>query len=145
MNKKIIMFGVSYIVCLALGFYIGEWYDITYNRNSANIRFEELEEVADTAYYNGKDISVSHGFLSPTQFEEGVIPDAATAAKIAYLYVATVYGESHSVHEQPYQIRLINKQIWTIEGYLSPYALGGTFYICIEKNTGKILAMYHDK
>ena len=143
MNKKFILFSISYIVCLALGFYIGEWYDITRNRNTANIRFEELEEVADTAYYTGKDVSYS--FLSPTQFEEGVIPDAATAAKIAYLYVAAVYGESHSVHEQPYQIRLINKQIWTIEGYLSPYALGGTFYISIEKYTGKIWAMSHGK
>ena len=145
MNKKIFLFGVSCIVCLALGFYVGEWYDITYNRNIANIGFEELEEVADTAYYTGKDISVSHSFLSPTQFEEGVIPDAATAARIAYLYVAAVYGESHSVHEQPYQIRLVNKQIWKVNGYLSPYSLGGTFYICIEKYTGRIWAMSHGK
>ena len=130
---------------MALGFYIGEWYDITCNRNTSNIRFEELEEIADTAYYTGKDISVSHYYFSPTQFERGVIPDAATAAKIAYLYVAAVYGENHSIHEQPYQIRLINKQIWTIEGYLSPYALGGTFYICIEKYTGKIWAISHGK
>lgn len=145
MNKKLLLFSISYIVCLALGFYIGEWYDLTINRNTANISFKELEERADTAYYTGKDISVSHSYFSPTQFEEGVIPDAATAAKIAYLYVAAVYGESHSVYEQPYQIRLINKQIWTIEGYLSPYSLGGTFYICIEKYTGKIWAMSHGK
>ncbi len=145
MNKKRVLFGASYILCLALGFYIGEWYDIARNRNAANIRFEELEEVVDTAYYTGKDISGTRSFLSPTQFEEGVIPDAATAAKIAYLYVAAVYGESHSVHEQPYQIRLINKQIWIIKGHLSPYALGGTFYICIEKYTGKIWAMNHGK
>ena len=145
MNKKRILFGVSYIVCLALGAYIGGWYEITRSSNTANIKFEELEEVADTAYYTGKDVSISHVFLSPTQFEEGVIPDAETAAKVAYLYVAAVYGESHSVHEQPYQIRLINKQIWTIEGYLSPNALGGTFYICIEKYTGKIWAMSHGK
>jgi hypothetical protein len=145
MNKKRVLYVLSYLVCLALGICIGEWHDISRNWSTTNIKFEELEEVADTAYYTGKDVSASHSFLSPTQFEEGVIPDAATAAKIAYLYVAAVYGEDHSVHEQPYQIRLINKQIWTIEGYLSPYALGGTFYICIEKYTGKIWAMNHGK
>jgi hypothetical protein len=143
MNKKKVLLSLLFIVCVVLSFYIGKYNQISIYRNASNIRFEELEEVNDTAFYTGKD--VSQNFLSPTKFEEGVIPDAATAAKIAYQYVAVVYGERCSIDEQPYQIKLINKQIWTVKGYLSPYALGGTFYICIEKYTGKIWAMSHGK
>ena len=143
MNKKKVLLSLLFIVCVVLSFYIGKYNQISIYRNASNIRFEELEEVNDTAFYTGKD--VSQNFLSPTKFEEGVIPDAATAAKIAYQYVAVVYGERCSIDEQPYQIKLINKQIWTVKGYLSPYALGGTFYICIEKYAGKIWAMSHGK
>ena len=143
MNKKKVLLSLVFSGCVVLSFYIGKYNQISIYRNASNIRFEELEEVNDTAFYTGKD--VSQNFLSPTKFEEGVIPDAATAAKIAYQYVAVVYGERCSIDEQPYQIKLINKQIWTVKGYLSPYALGGTFYICIEKYTGKIWAMSHGK
>ena len=78
------------------------------------------------------------------RFNEGVIPDASTAAKIAFQYVSAVYKDC-AVNEQPYQIKLVNKQILIVEGSHPINVLGGTFYICIEKYTGKIWAMYHDK
>lgn len=142
MNNKKIIIGILLFVCVVFSYYLGKWNGASICRNVSNIQFVEVEEIDDTTYYTGKD--VSHYMYSPTRFNEGVIPDASTAAKIAFQYVSAVYKDC-AVNEQPYQIKLVNKQIWIVEGSHPINVLGGTFYICIEKYTGKIWAMYHDK
>ena len=67
---------------MVFSYYLGKWNGASICRNVSNIQFVEVEEIDDTTYYTGKD--VSHYMYSPTRFNEGVIPDASTAAKIAF-------------------------------------------------------------
>jgi hypothetical protein len=122
---------------------MGKWNEASINKKPSGIKFDEVEVINDTAYYTGKDLSECR--FPPTSFKNGVIPDAATAAQIAFQYVSAVFDKDCAIREQPYHIRLMNNQIWIIRGYLSPNAFGGTFEIGIEKYTGKIWYMFHDK
>lgn len=143
MNCKRLLYGITFIACIVLSFYMGKWNEASTNRKPSGIKFDEVEVINDTAYYTGKDLSECR--FPPTSFKNGVIPDAATAAQIAFQYVSAVFDKDCAIREQPYHIRLMNNQIWIIRGYLSPNAFGGTFEIGIEKYTGKIWYMFHDK
>ena len=109
----------------------------------AVVRFNELPELSDTSYFTGKN--VNEYVYTPLALEKGIIPDAEIAAKIAFDYVLAVYGEKIARLEQPYNIELINNQVWRITGTMPPNALGGVFTLTIEKQTGKIWSICHTK
>ena len=85
MNNKKKIIGILLFVCVVFSYYLGKWNGASICRNVSNIQFVEVEEIDDTTYYTGKD--VSHYMYSPTRFNEGVIPDASTAAKIAFQWI----------------------------------------------------------
>lgn len=124
-------------------FYIGKYNRDTRINGRPIVKYQEIEEKKDTSFYIGKSLEGSP--YSPLRYENGVIPNASSAAIIAYDYVNALYGEKSAIEEQPYQIQLINDQIWLVDGYLPINKLGGSFSMAIEKNTGSIIYILHNK
>lgn len=77
--------------------------------------------------------------------EKGVIPNDSTAIKIGETILFNVYGERNIVKQRPYNIVLKQDSIWCIQGTLSSEWDGGVFYIELNKNTGKVEKIFHDK
>jgi hypothetical protein len=87
--------------------------------------------------------------------ENGYVPNAETAQKIAEAILVPIYGDE-IYKERPFTAKLI-KDIWVVrgtkiisnqsthkEGVKYGY-LGGTFYVEIRKSDCKILKAYHEK
>lgn len=140
--KKIVFIGIM-IASVIISYYLGASKNKDAN-NELNIRFNDVVELEDTSYYTGKD--VNDYVYSPIKVvDTGMIPDAETASRITYEYISIVYGKEIAEKEQPYNIQLINNQIWQISGSLPPNMVGGVFSITIEKQTGKIWSICHTK
>lgn len=73
----------------------------------------------------------------------GVVPDAATALKIAEAIWLPIYGKDIQ-SQKPFQVT-INKAgtIWTVQGTRKQLSPGGTTYIEIQKSDCKILKVTH--
>ncbi|GAA4036434.1 hypothetical protein GCM10022409_21680 [Hymenobacter glaciei] len=74
----------------------------------------------------------------------GFVPDAATAKRIAEAIWLPIYGKK-VLNEKPYQATLSSKGVWVVEGSLPKGMDGGTAYIEISKQDGRILAATHGK
>ncbi len=81
--------------------------------------------------------------------QESVIKDAKSAAMIAYVYVANLYGVKIAKIEQPYSIYIVNDSLWMVSGTSKPRnkykQWKGNFYLVIDKKTGRIVSFMHDK
>ena len=75
--------------------------------------------------------------------DEGVIPTAEVAAKVALALSIAKYGDE-VLEEMPLQICQIGG-VWKIQGTLRDGVKGGVIHIEINKNDGKIRSMWHDK
>ncbi len=125
-----------------ISFFVGQSYRDACIYGNNIVKYQEFEEKKDTSYM-GKILESSP--YSPLRYEDGVIPNASSAAIIAYDYVTVLYGEKTAREEQPYQIQLINDYIWQVDGYLPINKLGGTFSMAIEKRTGRVCYILHNK
>jgi hypothetical protein len=84
---------------------------------------------------------------SPDRFqsrEEGYVPDATTAIKIAEAVWIPIYGKRRLSDEKPFKARLVNG-VWIVGGTLPKGARGGTAYAEISKETGCIINVGHGK
>lgn len=146
--RKIIIYGIVLLSCISISYFLGKSERSNTGDVSSNIKYVEGINLRDTSFYTGKDVS-QYRFNPLKLIKKGVIPNANAAAKIAYDYVTFVYGEKCAKEEQPYNVQLINDQIWVIQGSLpqTPPLLtsGGVFYLTIEKYTGKIWSIRHEK
>ena len=133
--------GMIFIIILSniISWYIGKGKGFANWKESDTIRYYEKAKLTDSSY------NTRNFYFTPQKYKEGVIPNAAAAAQIAYDYLKIIDGEAFAKREQPFTIQLINNNIWHICGYLPPNALGGTVHITIEKSTGKLLEVRHDK
>lgn len=75
--------------------------------------------------------------------DEGVIPTAEVAAKVALAISTAKYGEE-VLEEMPMQICQVDG-VWKIQGSLRDGFKGGVIHIEINKTDGKIHSMWHDK
>ncbi len=76
----------------------------------------------------------------------GAISDTEDLLKKAEEVWVEIYGESVR-DEKPYQIAWDEASgVWKLSGTLHPrFALGGTAQILIENDTGRVLAVWHEK
>jgi hypothetical protein len=75
----------------------------------------------------------------PTQ---GIVPDEATAVKIAEAVFPPVFGLEEVTKYKPYHAHL-QKDVWTVHGSLQdPGARGGTPMLRIQRRDGKILEVW---
>ena len=116
------------------------------NRNDIPI-YNFLGEKVDTTYHRAipSDGIYTHHLIPDEVKEHGVIPDAETAAKMASILIPVIYDDDCLRKESPFQIELINNEIWSISGTLPQNALGGTFCILLDKKTGGMIMVSHGK
>ena len=75
--------------------------------------------------------------------EQGYVPDAKTAIKIAEAIWLPIYGER--IYEKKPFVAKLQGEIWVIQGSLSSQMLGGVPTAEISKKTGEILKVSHGK
>ena len=80
--------------------------------------------------------------------EEGMVPDAETAKKIAMAVWIPIYGEESISKRLPLKAKLVGDSLWLIKGTLeSPsdgsIICGGVPYAKIMKSNGQILCVIH--
>lgn len=93
------------------------------------------------------DVSAYQYFIENFSSEEnlGIIFDAKDATIKAEKIWIKIYGKDVK-EEKPYQIFYdAENEVWLIQGSLRPNMMGGVANILIENNTGKVLAVWHDK
>jgi hypothetical protein len=72
----------------------------------------------------------------------GVIPDEATAIKVAEAVLVPIFGEDHLNRERPLHGRLDNG-IWTVYGTLPKRTIGGTMLVRMKRKDGQIIEILH--
>lgn len=92
------------------------------------------------------DISDYQYYIENFSLEENVgsIVDSKDAQQKAEKIWIKLYGES-TKKEKPYQVFYDeNSKVWLVHGSIKPTMKGGAAHILIE-NTGKVLAVWHEK
>ncbi len=75
----------------------------------------------------------------------GEIPDAKTVKTRAEKIWNEIYGEDVK-NSRPYKVYFDPRnEIWLVTGTLPKYMVGGVPYILIQKDDGKVLAIWHTK
>ena len=75
----------------------------------------------------------------------GSIIDAKDAIKKSEIIWIKLYGENIK-KEKPYKVFYDAKsEIWLVQGTLRSNMMGGVANILIDNDTGKVLAVWHDK
>ena len=101
------------------------------------------------------DAAQANGATNSTEKAVGVcpvqacVPDEKTAVRIAEAVLIPVYGEKHIKSERPFTARLEGDR-WVVQGSLpkakpGELIVGGTAMAEINKQDGRILAVYHLK
>jgi len=89
---------------------------------------------------HGRDEKQAHSSL-PSQ---GVVPDEATAVKIAEAVFPPIFGDEEVLKYKPYHAAL-KDGVWTVFGSLKPNARGGTPMMKIQKSDGKVIEVWHSQ
>jgi hypothetical protein len=76
--------------------------------------------------------------------DEGIVPNAKTAAAIADAVLNPLLGDDID-KEKPFDVVLENGNVWHISGTLPNNSFGGVAEIWIQKSDGKVLCLYHSK
>lgn len=72
------------------------------------------------------------------------VPNEETAIKVAEAIWLPIFGES-IYDKKPFRAKLVNNEIWVVEGTLEEGLLGGVPLIEIQKSDCKILKVEHGK
>jgi hypothetical protein len=76
--------------------------------------------------------------------KNGYVPDDTTAIKIALAVLEPIYGRNLIENEKPFKATL-NGETWSVTGTLKPGHLGGTAIVELNKQTGCIVRVIHEK
>lgn len=77
--------------------------------------------------------------------ENGILENETIAVEVAKVIVAHYYGEKRLANEKPYRVALINNKEWFITGSLPKGTEGGVFIISLDKKTGGVISLRHEK
>ncbi len=83
--------------------------------------------------------SSKHTFMP----EQGYVPDAKTAIKIAEAIWLPIYGER--IYKKKPFVAKLQGVVWVVQGSLPSQMLGGVPIAEISKKTGKVLRVSHGK
>jgi hypothetical protein len=75
---------------------------------------------------------------------QGVVPDEATAVKIAEAVFPPIFGTEEVAKYFPYHAQ-IKEGVWTVYGTLKPGSRGGTPMLRIEKQDARVLEVWHSQ
>lgn len=91
----------------------------------------------------GKQVVTESGELN-FKPDDGYVPDAKTAIKIAVAVWEPIYGDQQIAGEKPYHAQL-KDGVWTVEGSLPDGWRGGVAIAKIAKSDGRVLLVIHGK
>jgi NTF2 fold immunity protein len=78
----------------------------------------------------------------------GLVPDSATAVRIAEAVLVPIYSESVVAKERPFRATLVG-EVWIVEGTLpcdgTGDCVGGVAVVEISKKDGRVLRVSHGK
>lgn len=147
--KKVILQFLIVVVSLIMGYYIGRSNNkkknvvvefvymgqtLTSQSDTKTVGEEPYREIYATPIKNSKVL------------ENGAIPDAKTAYKVAYPILCAVYGESVIRKELPLKVYLVDNT-WRLIGSWNhgPGVKGGVAAIAINKSDGRVLEVVHSE
>lgn len=76
--------------------------------------------------------------------EQGLVPDSATAIKIALAVWEPIYGAERLARQRPYRASL-QDGVWYVAGTLPVNRLGGTAEAEISQTNGAVLRVSHGR
>ena len=91
------------------------------------------------------DMNVMSGNYPPSVNETGIIKNDSMAYNLSSLIISSIYGEECFRSESPAHIRLINDSVWCVSGSLPKGDVGGTYSMLIDKYSGRILRVWHER
>jgi len=85
------------------------------------------------------------GYVPPL----GVVPDSATAVRLAEAVLVPIYGDGVVSGQRPFGARLVGG-VWEVTGSLRPApegyeAVGGVAFVRISRDDGRVLYIEHGK
>lgn len=115
--------------------------------NTVTLENETKAKIVDVNI-NGKVMLVEYisnvGVIDETKSNASV-PDEEMAITIASIMFTRTYRDCLE-NEMPLIVSFDEKNnAWIVNGTLSPNVVGGTASITIEKDTGKVLSLFHTK
>lgn len=72
------------------------------------------------------------------------VPDEKTAIKVAEAIWLPIYGDDIYT-QRPFKAKLVNSNVWVVEGTMEKNMAGGVAYIEIRKKDCKVLKVSHGK
>lgn len=144
--KKIIWTIAMVLGGFLLGFFLRM---PTHEITMEDVSNRDILKRTDIAPQNMSFCEINPSLLSPLVNvdiplpDEGVIPTAEVAAKVALALSIAKYGDE-VLEEMPLQICQIGG-VWKIQGTLRDGVKGGVIHIELNKSDGKIRSMWHDK
>jgi len=144
--KKIIWALAMVVGGFLLGFFLRM---PTHEITMEDVSNRDILKRTDIAPQNMSFCEINPSLLSPPVDvdiplpDEGVIPTAEVAAKVALAVSIAKYGDE-VLEEMPLQICQIGG-VWKIQGTLRDGVKGGVIHIELNKSDGKIRSMWHDK
>jgi hypothetical protein len=90
-------------------------------------------------------VSASHGATDKSPLPpQGIIPNEATAVKVAEAVFPPIFGSEEVTKYVPYHAQF-KDGIWTVYGTLKPGSRGGTPQMTIQKKDGKVIEVWHSQ
>ena len=90
-------------------------------------------------------VSLAHGRPEKIPLpSQGIIPDEATAVKVAEAVFPPIFGGEEVTKFFPYHARL-KGGVWTVYGTLKPGSRGGTPQMTIQKKDGRVIEVWHSQ
>lgn len=117
-------------------------YDDTIN-GEFNINEERYQYIISTGEFS---VETFRNKFSELNEYVGPVADAAIARKKAEKVWINVFGrETRIKDEKPYHVYYDSENaVWLVRGTLPEGYVGGTAHILFEKDTGKIIAVWHE-
>lgn len=117
---------------------------ISCTKNNSRVLNDDNVVLSDSIFKVVK-IPINYSTFNDINKEDGYVPNAETAVKIAEVILFNIYTKELIINQRPYNVYLENDSIWCIEGNLHPNLDGGVFYIEICKDNGAVLKRLHTK
>lgn len=99
----------------------------------------------DNGEINEDTISIEDSIPIGYRPDSGFIPNAKVAYEVSMPYLYSIYGYSNIVDKKPYNIVLLNKNLWMITGKKNIMSKGGLVKIILRKKDGRVMLITRSK
>lgn len=128
------------IIVVVIAYYAGIYNGDKSPQNSRLYTFTKIN--GEEKYPTLSNDSLYYGCIL---YDSVAINDEKIAYDIARIVVSRFYGEDCFLKELPIDIRLYNDSVWIINGNLPSNKIGGAFGLILDKKTGGIISIMHEK